>query len=110
MKARPGVGRLALTSQAPVIPVGQWGAQEVLDRYARRPGNLLKRPVQQVRAGPAVHLSDLYDRADDPKAHAEATARVMKAITDIVADLRGERPPAEPYEMKPGEGRSKGHS
>lgn len=103
MKARPGVGRLALTSRAPVIPVGQWGAQQVLDRYARRPGNILRRPVQQVLAGPPVDLSDLYERADDPRAHAEATARVMKAITGLVAELRGEEPPQVPYELKPGE-------
>jgi 1-acyl-sn-glycerol-3-phosphate acyltransferase len=103
MKARPGVGRLALTSRAPVVPVGQWGAQEVLDRYARRPGNLLRRPVQHVKAGPPVDLADLYDRADDPRAHAEATARVMRAVTELVADLRGETPPEVPYEPRPEE-------
>ncbi|MFC6422508.1 lysophospholipid acyltransferase family protein [Ornithinimicrobium tianjinense] len=103
MRARPGVGRLALASGAPVIPVGQWGAQEVLARYARRPGNLLKRPVQKVKAGPPVDLSDLLDRADDPRAQIEATARVMKAITALVAELRGETPPDRPYVMKPGE-------
>lgn len=108
MKAKSGVGRLALSSRAPVVPIGTWGAQEVLDRYARRPGNLLKRPVQKVKAGPPVDLADLYDRADDPKAQVEATARVMAAITDLVAELRGETPPEVPYEMKPGEGRRKG--
>lgn len=97
MKGRPGVARLALTSRAPVIPVGQWGAQGLLDRYARRPGNVLRRPVQHVKAGPPVDLSDLYDRADDPRAHAEATDRVMRAITSLVADLRGETPPERPY-------------
>jgi 1-acyl-sn-glycerol-3-phosphate acyltransferase len=99
MKAKPGVGRLALTSGAPVIPVGQWGAQEVLARYARRPGNLFKRPVQHVRAGPPVGLSDLMERKDDPRAHVEATARVMAAVTALVAELRGGTPPARPYEM-----------
>ncbi len=103
MKARPGVGRLALTSRAPVIPVGQWGAQQVLDRYARRPGNILRRPRQLVKAGPPVDLSDLYDRAEDPRAHAEATARIMRAVTGLVAELRGETPPAVPYELRPGE-------
>lgn len=105
MRARPGVGRLALTTGAPVVPVGQWGAQQVLDRYARRPGNLLRRPVQHVRAGPAVDLSDLADRADDPRAHVQATERVMAAVTAIVAELRGGTPPATPYTMRPGERR-----
>lgn len=98
MRARPGVGRLALTSGAPLIPVAQWGAQDVLGPYARRPGNLLKRPVQHVKAGPAVDLSDLQDRPEDPRAHAEATRRVMRAITDLLAQIRGETPPAEPFD------------
>ncbi len=103
MRARPGVGRLALTSRASVIPVGQWGAQEVLGRYARRPGNLLRRPVQHVKAGPPVDLTDLYPRAEEPRAHVEATARIMAAVTGIVAELRGQTPPAVPYELAPGE-------
>lgn len=113
MKAKSGVGRLALTSRAPVIPLAQWGAQELLGRYARRPGNPLKRPVQQVRVGPPVDLSDLYDRPNDPRAHAEATRRVMAAITGLLAEIRGEEPPAVPYDMardgseRPRPGRSK---
>lgn len=108
MRGRPGVGRLALISGAPVVPVGQWGAQEVLARYARRPGNLLRRPVQHVRAGPPVDLSNLAGRAEDPRAHAEATDRVMAAVTALVAGLRGGTPPATPYQMQPGEERRKG--
>ena len=99
MKARPGVGRLALSSGAPVIPIAQWGAQGLLGRYARRPGNIFRRPVQHVQAGPPVDLSDLLDRPDDPRAHTEATRRVMAAITTMLADIRGEEPPAEPFDM-----------
>ncbi|ANS80633.1 1-acyl-sn-glycerol-3-phosphate acyltransferase [Serinicoccus hydrothermalis] len=98
MRAKSGVGRLALTSRAPVVPVAQWGAQEVLGHYARRPGNLLKRPVQHVSAGPPVDLSDLYDRAEEPRAHAEATRRVMTAITRQLAQIRGEEPPDRPFD------------
>ncbi|OLT41067.1 glycerol acyltransferase [Serinicoccus sp. CNJ-927] len=98
MKAKSGVGRLALTSRAPVVPIAQWGAQGVLGHYARRPGNLLKRPVQHVSAGAPVELSDLYDRAQEPRAHAEATRRVMAAITEQLAQIRGEQPPAEPFD------------
>lgn len=99
MKARSGVGRLALATRAPVIPVGQWGAQELLAPYARRPTNLLSRVTMHVAAGPAVELSDLYGREDDPTALNEATERVMLAITDLVAGLRGEDPPEEPFDM-----------
>lgn len=100
MRARPGVGRLALESGHPVIPVAQWGATEILGHYARRPGNLLKRPVQHVWAGPAVDLDDLRERAHEPAAHAEATRRVMLAITELLAQIRGEEPPAEPFDPR----------
>lgn len=98
MRAKPGVGRLALSSRAPVIPIAQWGAQEVLGQYARRPGNLLRRPVQQVRAGAPVDLSDLYDHADEVQAHVEATRRVMAAITAQLAELRKEQAPDRPFD------------
>lgn len=102
MRAKPGVGRLALTSGAPVVPVAQWGAQRILGRYARRPGNLFARPVQQVLAGPPVDLSDLRDRPEDPRAHTEATTRIMAAITAQLATLRGEQPPGRPHEHAEG--------
>ncbi len=93
MKGHTGVGRLALATRAPVIPIGPWGPQELLAPYARRPGNLLKRPTMRVKAGPAVELSDLYSRAGEAAAMAEASTRVMWAVTDQVAFLRGESRP-----------------
>ncbi|MGB3257882.1 MAG: lysophospholipid acyltransferase family protein [Ornithinimicrobium sp.] len=93
MKGHTGVGRLALATQAPVIPIGQWGPQDLLAPYARYPSNLLKRPTMGVKAGPAVELSDLYSRAGQASAMAEASNRVMWAVTDQVASLRGEPRP-----------------
>lgn len=93
MKGRTGVGRLALATQAPVIPIGQWGPQDLLAPYARRPSNLLKRPTMRIKAGPAVEMSDLYARAGETAAMAEASNRVMWAITDEVAALRDEPRP-----------------
>lgn len=98
MRGRTGVGRLALATEAPVIPVGQWGPQELLAPYARRPSNLLKRPTMRIKAGPAVDLSDLYGRARQPSAMTEASNRVMWAITEQVAALRSEPMPSELFE------------
>jgi 1-acyl-sn-glycerol-3-phosphate acyltransferase len=95
MAARPGVGRLALASGAPVIPVGQWGIQQLLPPSARFP-RLLPRPLEQIRAGTPVDLDDLVGRTD-PGAAREATERIMKAVTAIVATLRGGIPPDQPY-------------
>jgi 1-acyl-sn-glycerol-3-phosphate acyltransferase len=99
MKARSGVGRLALATRAPVIPIGQWGAQELLAPYARRPTNIFSRVTMHVAAGPPVELSDLYGREDDPTALTEATERIMAQITTLVAGLRGETPPEVPFDL-----------
>lgn len=103
MKARTGVGRLALASGAPVIPVGQWGPQHLLAPYARRPTGLLSRVTMHVKAGPAVPLDDLVGRASSQKAVTEATDRVMRAITEQVELLRGERAPEGFWDMRRGD-------
>jgi 1-acyl-sn-glycerol-3-phosphate acyltransferase len=95
MAARPGIGRLALATGVPVIPVGHWGAQELLPRGARMP-RLLPRVTERIRVGAAVDLHDLVGRTD-PGAVREATDRAMKAVTGIVGELRGAEPPAQPY-------------
>lgn len=96
MQARTGVARMALTSRAPVIPVGQWGQLGLLPRGAKFL-TLFPRQTVTVRAGAPVDLSDLYDKELDAAVLREATDRIMWAITNIVADIRGEQPPAEFY-------------
>jgi 1-acyl-sn-glycerol-3-phosphate acyltransferase len=100
MRARPGVGRLALATRAPVIPIAQWGAQELLPPYARRPHKPFSRHVMHVHAGPPVDLSDLYGRENDAAAAREATDRIMAAITRQLAAIRGQEPPAEPFDPR----------
>lgn len=107
MTAKTGVARLALTTRTPVVPIAQWGAQNLLGRYRK-----LFKPIPPKRitvlAGPPVDLSDLYDRPQDTATLREATERVMAAITAQLAEIRGEEPPATPYDPrragKPDEG------
>jgi 1-acyl-sn-glycerol-3-phosphate acyltransferase len=99
MVGKTGIARLALTTKAPVIPVAQWGAQNLLARY----GKLLKpfpRKLVTVVAGPPVVLDDLYDRPQDTATLREATERVMDAITALLAQVRDEEPPAVRYDMR----------
>ena len=99
MVAKTGVARLALATRAPVIPIAQWGAQDLLARY----GKLLKpfpRKKVTVVAGPPVDLSDLYDRPHDAATLREATERVMRAITGLLEGIRGEAAPATVYDMR----------
>ncbi|KRD44675.1 glycerol acyltransferase [Cellulomonas sp. Root930] len=99
MVGKTGIARLALSTEAPVIPVAQWGPQLLLGRYKK----LLKpfpRKLVTVVAGPPVDLSDLYGRPHDTATLREATERVMSAITALLADIRDEEPPAIRYDMR----------
>lgn len=99
MKGKSGAARIALETGAPVLPVGQWGAQDLLAPYARRP-RLLPRTHITMKVGDPVDLSDL---AAEPISHdvVEAAAdRILGAITSLVEDIRGETAPAERYDMR----------
>lgn len=101
MTARLGVARLALQTGYPVIPVGQWGAHLVMP--GKRPVWPSFRPRRTVvfRMGPPVDLADLIGRTD-AEAAAAAGARIMAAITGLVAQIRGEEPPADVYDIRVG--------
>jgi len=45
-------------------------------------------------AGPPVDLSQWYDKADDHDAQIAATEKVMRAITGLLVEIRGESAPA----------------
>lgn len=94
MRAKTGAARLALQTGCPVIPIAQWGPQQVIGTYERRL-RLLPRKTMRVSAGPAVDLSDLYDRAADPVAVREAADRIVDAITAQLELLRGETAPPQ---------------
>ncbi len=99
MRGKTGAARVALETHCPVIPVAQWGAQEVLARYSKRP-RLLPRKTMHVVAGPPVDLSDLYERPIDAATLREATDRIMADITVLLEGLRGEQAPALRFDPK----------
>jgi 1-acyl-sn-glycerol-3-phosphate acyltransferase len=101
MAARTGVARLALLSGAPVVPVAQWGAQDILDSY-RSPGLHLLPPKQvSVVAGPPVDLSRYAGLELTATVLRDATSDVMRAVTALVAQLRGEAAPHDVYVYDP---------
>ena len=103
MAGKTGIARLALTTRAPVIPIAQWGAQDLLGRYSAVPKPFPRKKVTVV-AGPAVDLDDLYDRPQDTVLLRTATERVMTAITELLEEIRGEQAPPERYVMRRSEG------
>ncbi len=99
MKGKTGAARIALATGCPVIPVGQWGAQDVLPPYTTTP-HLLPRKNITMKAGDPVQLDDLLALPPTPEATAQATDRIMAAITGLVEDLRGATAPAERYDPR----------
>lgn len=99
MRGKTGAARIGLATGCPVIPVGQWGAQDILPAYAVRP-HLLPRKTTAYKVGDPVDLSDLQGKPLTNEVLHEATDRIMAAITALVEDLRGEKAPPVRFDPK----------
>jgi len=99
MVGKTGAARVALETGAPVIPIAQWGPQELLPPYAKRP-RLLPRKTMHLRAGPPVDLSDLAGRPIDGPLLREVTERLMAAITSLLEEIRGEQAPVTRFDPR----------
>ena len=73
MRGKTGAARIALATGCPVIPIGQWGAQEILPAYSTRP-HLFPRKTVAYNVGEPVDLSDLMGK--------EPTAAVLQEATE----------------------------
>ena len=95
MVAKTGVARLALLApEVPVIPVGNWGAQDSVDWYHHR-FRLLPRKAVVLAVGRPVDTSAYLDQPVTPQALRAFTDAVMTDVRDEVAGIRGRVAPAE---------------
>ena len=97
MVAKTGLARLALTTNTPVIPIAQWGSQIVMPTYGKKI-KLFPRTKIMMHAGPPLDFSKWYGKEEDPQALTEATAYAMRAITDLLEPMRGEKRPVEIFD------------
>ena len=99
MTGKSGAARIALETGCPVIPVGQWGAQELLAPYSHNPDLF---PLKQItmHVGEPVDLSDLLPLPRTPEVVQQATDRILDAVTALVAEIRQETPPAERFDAR----------
>lgn len=100
MTAKTGAARLAVKSGAPVVPVAQWGAQRFRHPHTGR--LRVWRFRSQVMAGPRVSLEEFGSDPDDYDAVRGATEKIIAELTAHVGELRGEVPPATPYDRRAG--------
>ncbi|MDO5501371.1 MAG: lysophospholipid acyltransferase family protein, partial [Propionibacteriaceae bacterium] len=99
MTGRSGAARIALETGCPVVPIGQWGAQEILPGKKLTWPRLWPRRTMRVLAGDPVPLDDLRARSLDDAVLDEATDRILDAITTLVAELRQESPPPGRWDL-----------
>ncbi|GAB2695586.1 lysophospholipid acyltransferase family protein [Thalassiella azotivora] len=92
MRGKTGAARVALQTGCPVVPVAQWGPQELLPPYGRRPRLWPATPVR-VHAGPPVDLSRFSARRVDGTVLQQATDAILDDLTALVSRLRREEPP-----------------
>lgn len=97
MVGKNGMTRLAVATGCEIVPVAQWGAQEVLAPYTKVP-RLLPRKTMRVAAGPPVDLSEFRRNDLAPGRLKEATERVMAAITGLLEEMRCARAPRERFD------------
>ncbi len=98
MVGKTGAARLALKTGVPVIPIGQWGAHELLPYGSTKP-RLFPRKTAGLVAGPPVDLSAFEGKPLTATTLREATAAIMADVTALLAGLRQETPPAVPFDL-----------
>jgi 1-acyl-sn-glycerol-3-phosphate acyltransferase len=99
MQGKTGAARIALETGCPVVPIGQWGAHDLLYPYAKRP-HLFPRTQITMKVGDPVPLEDLRAQDHTNDVINEATRRIMDALTALVADLRHQPAPAERFDPR----------
>lgn len=99
MAGKSGAARIALATGAPVVPVAQWGAQDVLAPYTKRL-RLLPRKTVHVIAGEPVQLDDLRAKPPTPEVQRAATERILDDLTALLAQIRGDQPPAVRFDPR----------
>lgn len=99
MTGKTGAARIALLTKCPVIPVAQWGPQEIIAPYGRRL-HLVPRKTMHLLASSPLDLTDLHDQPMTRELLRTATARIMDAITANLEILRGESAPPVRFDSR----------
>jgi len=99
MVGKTGAARIAMSTGCPVIPMAQWGPQEILGPYRRLP-RLVPRHLIHVWAGPAVDLPQPGHDAVTVDGLRASTAKIMAAIVGLLEQIRGEQAPTERFDPR----------
>lgn len=93
MRGKTGAVRLALAGGLPLIPMAQWGVQQILPRYGK-----LKFPRRShviVEFGAPMDLSEYAVTPSQPATLSRATDAMMNRIAAMLSGIRGLPAPVE---------------
>lgn len=93
MRGKTGAVRLALGGDLPLIPMAQWGVQQILPRYGKL--RFPRRSRVIVEFGPAIDLSEHRGTPSQPVSLNRGTDTLMARIAEMLSGLRGLPAPAE---------------
>jgi len=96
LRGRTGVARLALASQAPVVPIALWGTEKIWPRNSRLPkvGELLSRKPVYAKVGEPMYLKLPAGTKEGSVAYHELTQQVMDRIAQLLPEeVRNPPPP-----------------
>ncbi|MEZ5185636.1 MAG: lysophospholipid acyltransferase family protein [Candidatus Nanopelagicales bacterium] len=99
MTGKTGAARIALLAGVPVLPVAQWGPQDVMGPYAKE-FHVFPPKTMHMRVGPPVELDDLHGKPLTADLLADATNRIVDAMTEQLEEIRGEQAPAERVDFR----------
>ena len=85
MRAKTGIARLALSTGAPVIPVGQWGAQWLGGKG--RTMKYLGHRLVMFNVGEPLTFEEHLGKQEDPDVRREVADRIMVEIEKLVRDV-----------------------
>lgn len=96
MRARTGAIRLALETGVPIVPMGQWGTEVVMDTYSSK---IFPKPWHKVNMiiGKPIDLSKYHGKKVSVEEMVALSDEVMVEITKIVEQLRGKKAPAKRF-------------
>lgn len=93
-RSYPGVARLALENDVPVLPCARWGTQQVWNGYTKKFRPLPRKTVVHT-VGEPVDLSAYRGLPQTPELLREVTDLLMGEVTTLLSEIRDEQPPAK---------------
>lgn len=97
MRGKTGAVRIALERDIPIVPAAHWGTQALMPRYGKKI-SLFPRKTIDVIIGEPLDLSAYRGKPVDQASLLAATAQLMDAIAELLAEVRHEPAPAERWD------------